>query len=68
MQAEGEEVARGIFAETTIVRPSPMYGNEDNLLNKLAGVTNLLTANKLREKIWPVHVQPVSNPLLRQQN
>lgn len=52
----GERVVREIFPETTIVRPAPMFGFEDNLLHKLAGVTNLLTANHMKETYWPVHV------------
>ncbi len=47
---------RNIFPETTIVRPAPMFGFEDNLLHKLAGVTNLFTSNHMQERYWPVHV------------
>lgn len=52
----GERVVREIFPETTIVRPAPMFGFEDHLLHKLAGVTNLFTSNHMQEKYWPVHV------------
>ena len=55
-QSRGEEVVRSIFPETTIVRPAPLFGFEDNLLHKLAGVTNLFTANWMQERYWPVHV------------
>lgn len=55
-QAQGEDVVRSIFPETTIVRPAPMYGFEDRLLHKLAGVSNLITANYMQERFWPVHV------------
>lgn len=55
-QGLGEQVARSIFPETTLVRPAPMFGNEDNLLLKLASVLNLFTANNMQEKFWPVHV------------
>jgi len=58
-KGRGEQVVRSIFPETTIVRPAPMFGFEDNLLLKLAGVTNLFTANNMQERSWPVHV---SNP------
>lgn len=47
---------RDIFPETTIVRPAPMFGFEDDLLLKLASVVNLFTANNMRERYWPVHV------------
>ncbi|OAR05968.1 hypothetical protein LLEC1_01302 [Akanthomyces lecanii] len=54
-KGRGEEVARSIFPETTLVRPAPIFGFEDNLLLKLASVLNLFTANNMREKFWPVH-------------
>ncbi|AEO60232.1 hypothetical protein MYCTH_2309275 [Thermothelomyces thermophilus ATCC 42464] len=59
----GEKVAREIFPETTIVRPAPMFGFEDNLLLKLASVTNLFTANNMQERYWPVHVIDVGEAL-----
>lgn len=52
-------MVRSIFPETTIVRPAPLFGYEDHLLHKLARVSNLFTANHMRERMWPVHV---SNP------
>lgn len=55
-KARGEEVVRNIFPETTIVRPAPLFGFEDRLLHKLAGVTNLFTSNHMQERFWPVHV------------
>ncbi|KAM0511746.1 hypothetical protein ACHAPE_009536 [Trichoderma viride] len=54
-KGRGELVARSIFPETTIVRPAPVFGFEDNLLLKLASVLNLFTANNMQEKFWPVH-------------
>ncbi|KXS94206.1 hypothetical protein AC578_9957 [Pseudocercospora eumusae] len=51
----GEQVAREIFPETTIVRPAPIFGFEDRLLHRLARATNVLTANNLQERFWPVH-------------
>ncbi|KAL2356063.1 putative NADH-ubiquinone oxidoreductase 39 kDa subunit [Cryomyces antarcticus] len=62
-KARGEEVARSIFPETTIVRPAPMFGHEDRLLHTLAGVTNLITSNHMRERFWPVHVIDVASAL-----
>nr|XP_036582330.1 nadh-ubiquinone oxidoreductase 39 kda [Colletotrichum truncatum]KAF6790990.1 nadh-ubiquinone oxidoreductase 39 kda [Colletotrichum truncatum] len=53
--ARGEQVARSIYPETTIVRPAPVFGFEDNLLLKLASVMNLFTANNMQERFWPVH-------------
>ncbi|KAL6923826.1 hypothetical protein FSHL1_001075 [Fusarium sambucinum] len=54
-KGRAEEVARNLFPETTIVRPAPIFGFEDNLLLKLAGVTNLFTSNNMQEKFYPVH-------------
>ena len=49
-------VARQLFPETTIVRPAPLFGFEDQLLHRLAGVTNLFTVNHMKERFNPVHV------------
>ncbi|KAJ2897844.1 NAD(P)-binding protein [Zalerion maritima] len=51
----GEQVVRNIYPETTIVRPAPMFGFEDNLLIKLAGITNTFTCNWMQERYRPVH-------------
>ncbi|KAI9743294.1 MAG: NADH-ubiquinone oxidoreductase 40 kDa subunit [Claussenomyces sp. TS43310] len=62
-KARGEAVVKGIFPETTIVRPAPLFGFEDRLLHKLAGVTNLLTSNHMQERYWPVHAIDVGQAL-----
>ncbi|KAK2739704.1 NADH-ubiquinone oxidoreductase 40 kDa subunit [Onygenales sp. PD_40] len=62
-KARGEELARSIFPETTIVRPAPMFGFEDNLLHKLASMTNLFTSNHMQERYWPVHAIDVGHAL-----
>jgi NADH dehydrogenase (ubiquinone) 1 alpha subcomplex subunit 9 len=62
-KAHGEEVVRSIFPETTIVRPAPLFGFEDQLLHKLAGVTNLFTCNNMQERFWPVHAIDVGAAL-----
>ncbi|KAH8661411.1 putative N6-adenine methyltransferase-domain-containing protein [Tricladium varicosporioides] len=62
-KAQGEKVARSIFPETTIVRPAPLFGFEDRLLHKLAGVTNLFTSNHMQERYNPVHVIDVGMAL-----
>ncbi|KAK5653557.1 hypothetical protein OQA88_8816 [Cercophora sp. LCS_1] len=62
-KGRAEHVARSIFPETTIVRPAPMFGFEDNLLLKLAGVMNLFTANNMQEKYRPVHAIDVGEAL-----
>ncbi|KAH8151573.1 uncharacterized protein LAJ45_04194 [Morchella importuna] len=62
-KGRAEEDARLIFPETTIVRPSPMFGFEDRLLLKLASVTNLFTANNMAQRFRPVHVTDVGKAL-----
>jgi len=62
-KARGEEVVRNIFPETTIVRPAPVFGFEDRLLHTLAGVTNMVTANHMRQRFSPIHVGNLSMPI-----
>ncbi|KUJ14734.1 NAD(P)-binding protein [Mollisia scopiformis] len=62
-KGRGEQVVRSIFPETTIVRPAPLFGFEDRLLHKLAGVTNVLTSNHMQERYWPVHAIDVGEAL-----
>jgi NADH dehydrogenase (ubiquinone) 1 alpha subcomplex subunit 9 len=64
-KAKGEQVARAIYPETTIVRPAPMFGFEDRLLHRLASPSNVITANYLQERIWPVHAIDVASALER---
>lgn len=54
---------REIFPETTIVRPAPMFGWEDRLLNKFSGESSIWTSNHLRQKVWPVHAIDVGAAL-----
>lgn len=62
-KALGEEVVRSIFPETTLVRPAPMFGWEDKLLNTLASAGNLFTSNALQQRLWPVHAIDVGMAL-----
>lgn len=55
-KAIGELEAREIFPETTIVRPSKMYGFEDRFLHRLALNRRIVTSNNMQEKLYPVHV------------
>jgi len=64
-KGRGEQVVRGIFPEATVVRPAPMFGFEDSLLLKLAGIYNLLTSNNMQERFWPVHSIDVGHALER---
>ncbi|KAI0178279.1 hypothetical protein LQW54_009723 [Pestalotiopsis sp. IQ-011] len=62
-KGRGEQVARSIFPETTIVRPAPLFGFEDNLLIKLATPANLFTSNNMQERYSPVHSIDVGKAL-----
>jgi NADH dehydrogenase (ubiquinone) 1 alpha subcomplex subunit 9 len=62
-KGQGEQVARSIYPETTIVRPAPLFGFEDRLLNRLAGPTNFITSNWMQERFWPVHAIDVGMAL-----
>ncbi|KAK6537924.1 NADH-ubiquinone oxidoreductase 40 kDa subunit [Orbilia ellipsospora] len=62
-KAMGEVAARDIFPETTIVRPSKMYGEEDHFLHWLATKRLLIHSNHLKEKVYPVHVIDVGKAL-----
>lgn len=64
-KAEGEKVVRSIFPETTIVRPAPLFGHEDKLLNLLASVTNLFCSNHMQQRFNPVHAIDVGEALER---
>ncbi|GAW24766.1 hypothetical protein ANO14919_143590 [Xylariales sp. No.14919] len=62
-KGRGEQAARSIFPETTIVRPAPLFGFEDRLLTRLAGITNVFTSNNMQERYWPVHSIDVGHAL-----
>lgn len=62
-KAQGEELARSIYPETTIVRPAPMFGFEDRLLHRLAGPANIFSSNWLQQSLWPVHAIDVGMAL-----
>lgn len=64
-KARGEAVARDIYPETTIVRPAPVFGFEDRLLHRIAGVANIFTSNHMQERYWPVHCIDVGEALER---
>lgn len=62
-KGKSEEIARSIFPETTIVRPAPMFGWEDRLLNRFAGEQQIWASNHLMERSRPVHVIDVGAAL-----
>ncbi|KAK6460731.1 hypothetical protein DFJ63DRAFT_320863 [Scheffersomyces coipomensis] len=59
----GEQIVKDILPDSTIVRPSPMYGREDNLLNYLGPKIKMWTPNKNAKEIYPIHVLDVARAL-----
>ncbi|CAI5758366.1 unnamed protein product [Candida verbasci] len=59
----GEQVVRDIIPDATIVRPSPMYGREDNLLNYLGKKIKMFVPNANKKEIYPVYVLDVARAL-----
>lgn len=41
-KGEGEQAVRSAFPEATIMRPSVLFGREDNFINRFAGMARLL--------------------------
>jgi NADH dehydrogenase (ubiquinone) 1 alpha subcomplex subunit 9 len=62
-KAAGEAAVRGIYPETTLVRPAPMFGWEDRLLNLLATEGSFFTSNNLKQRSNPVHAIDVGMAL-----
>lgn len=58
-----EQKVRDILPDATIVRPAPMYGREDSLLNYLGPKIKMWTPNKNAKEIFPVHVTDVAKAL-----
>jgi NADH dehydrogenase len=56
-KGDGEQAVRTIFARATIVRPSIVFGREDNFINRFAGMARL--APVLPVVRGPVKFQPV---------
>jgi NADH dehydrogenase (ubiquinone) 1 alpha subcomplex subunit 9 len=54
-------VVREAYPDATIVRPGPMFGHEDKLLNSMAVWPILWTLNHGETKIRPVHVSRILN-------
>ncbi|RLV93865.1 NADH-ubiquinone oxidoreductase 40 kDa subunit mitochondrial [Spathaspora sp. JA1] len=59
----GEQVVKSIYPEATIVRPAPMYGREDNLLNYLGPKIKMWTPNRNAKLIYPTHVLDVARAI-----
>lgn len=64
-KAEGEEAVRKAFPNATIIRPSLVFGPEDNLTNRFAGMANLpfLPVIAGRRIFQPVYVRDIAKAI-----
>ena len=61
-KGEGERAVRAAFPGATIMRPSIVFGREDNFINRFAGMTRLLPALPVisgKTKFQPVYAADV---------
>jgi NADH dehydrogenase len=63
-KAAGEKAVREVFAEAVIVRPSIVFGPEDDFFNKFAGIASMSPALPLigggKTRFQPVFVEDVA--------
>ncbi|PZP55970.1 MAG: complex I NDUFA9 subunit family protein [Micavibrio aeruginosavorus] len=66
---EGEKAVRGHFSAATIIRPSVIFGPEDNFFNKFASLSLLMPALPLiargNTKFQPVYVGDVADAIAK---
>ena len=66
-KGEGEDAVRGAFPDATIVRPSLVFGPEDNLTNRFAAMARLpfLPVIAAQRKFQPVYVRDLAEAIAR---
>src|SRR4029079_7702502 len=64
-KAEGEEAVRAAFPRATIIRPSLVFGPEDNLTNRFAAMARLpfLPVIAARRNFQPVYVRDLAKAI-----
>jgi len=64
-KGEGEAAVRAAFAGATIIRPSIVFGPEDNLTNRLAGLSRLpvLPVIAAERRFQPVYVKDIAKAI-----
>ena len=64
-KAEGEEAVRSAFSSATIVRPSLVFGPDDDLTNRFAGMARLpvLPVIAAESKFQPVYVRDLGKAI-----
>ena len=66
-KGEGEQAVRNAFPNATIVRPSIVFGREDNFINRFAGMMRLLPALPVvrgKVKFQPVYALDVAKAVV----
>lgn len=66
-KAEGEAAVRGAFPNATIIRPSLVFGREDELTNRFAGMANLpfLPVIAAKRNFQPVYVRDLGQAVAK---
>lgn len=66
-KAAGENLAKEAFPDVTIIRPSVIFGPEDNFINRFAGLARLLPVVPLicgETKLQPVYAGDVADAVM----
>jgi len=68
-KAVGEELAKTEFPEATILRPSVVFGNDDDFFNRFAGILSLAPVFPLagggESKMQPIWVEDLTDAIVR---
>ena len=64
-KARGEQAVKAAFAKATIIRPSTVFGPEDDFTNRFAGMTDLplLPVIAAKSRFQPVYVRDVAKAI-----
>ncbi|HEV2595544.1 MAG TPA: complex I NDUFA9 subunit family protein [Sphingomicrobium sp.] len=64
-KAQGEEAIRAAFPQATVIRPSLVFGAEDNLTNRFAAMANLpiLPVIAAKRNFQPVYVRDLAKAI-----
>jgi NADH dehydrogenase len=65
-KAEGEQAVRAAFSSATIIRPSVLFGREDNFINRFAGLARMapvLPVIRGRTRLQPVYAADVGRAI-----